>query len=228
MSGIKRFFVKLLLLATMLLGLPLLGVWIAGHPVSDYLEFPPETRYVRHEPFSWLVFALYCLIISACLTPLVIKALKQGRKVAPENRPARPFPWWGWLGLIIVFPIAGALLYALFGINRVKRKAQRVTQDGPAASDAPGPAEPADRGAELSQPKRPPDPRAGHPVLPEGGFDLEAHLRDLEKHYLTVALERTEGNMTRAAELLGISFRSIRYKVKKLGIRRDDARDQTD
>ena len=100
MSGIKRFFVKFLLLAAMLLGLPLLGVWIAGHPVSDYLEFPPETRYVRHEPFSWLVFALYCLIISACLTPLVIKTLKQGRKVAPENRPARPFPWWGWLGLI--------------------------------------------------------------------------------------------------------------------------------
>ena len=25
---------------------------------------------------------------------------------------------FGWLGLIIVFPIAGALLYALFGINR--------------------------------------------------------------------------------------------------------------
>src|SRR5210317_129243 len=36
---------------------------------------------------------------------------------------------FGWLGLIGVFPIAGALLYALFGINRVRRKAQRISQD---------------------------------------------------------------------------------------------------
>lgn len=36
---------------------------------------------------------------------------------------------FGWLGLIIVFPIAGALLYALFGINRVRRKARRVFQE---------------------------------------------------------------------------------------------------
>ncbi len=36
---------------------------------------------------------------------------------------------FGWLGLIIVFPVAGALLYALFGINRVRRKAQRISQE---------------------------------------------------------------------------------------------------
>ena len=36
---------------------------------------------------------------------------------------------FGWLGLIIVFPIAGALLYALFGVNRVQRKAQRISQE---------------------------------------------------------------------------------------------------
>lgn len=34
---------------------------------------------------------------------------------------------FGWLGLIILFPIAGAILYALFGINRVRRKARRVS-----------------------------------------------------------------------------------------------------
>ncbi|MBT8047283.1 MAG: cardiolipin synthase [Xanthomonadales bacterium] len=39
---------------------------------------------------------------------------------------------FGWLGLIIVFPIAGALLYALFGINRVKRKAKRVSREADA------------------------------------------------------------------------------------------------
>ncbi len=40
---------------------------------------------------------------------------------------------FGWLGLIIVFPIIGALLYALFGINRVRRKAQRVSRESEAA-----------------------------------------------------------------------------------------------
>lgn len=31
----------------------------------------------------------------------------------------------GWVGLIILFPVAGSLLYLIFGINRVHRKAQR-------------------------------------------------------------------------------------------------------
>jgi hypothetical protein len=101
MSGIKRFFIKFLMLAAMLLGLPLLGIWLAGYPVSGYLEFPPETRYVRHEPFSWLVFILYTLIICTCLTLLIIGAFKQHRKVEPKSRPAHSFPWWGWLGLAI-------------------------------------------------------------------------------------------------------------------------------
>jgi hypothetical protein len=101
MSGIKRFSFKFLLLTVMLLGLPLLGVWGAGYPVSDYLEFPPETRYVGHEPFSWLLFILYTLIICAGLTALIVNALKQRRTVETENRPHRAFPWWGWLGLIM-------------------------------------------------------------------------------------------------------------------------------
>lgn len=33
----------------------------------------------------------------------------------------------GWLGLIFLFPIAGAVLYVLFGVNRVHRKARRDT-----------------------------------------------------------------------------------------------------
>ena len=36
---------------------------------------------------------------------------------------------FGWPGLIIVFPIIGALLYTLFGINRVRRKARRISQE---------------------------------------------------------------------------------------------------
>ncbi len=34
---------------------------------------------------------------------------------------------FGWLGLIIVFPLAGAFLYVLFGVNRIQRKARRIS-----------------------------------------------------------------------------------------------------
>lgn len=101
MPGVKRFFIKLVILAVMLLGLPLLGVWLAGYPVSDYLEFPPETRYVHHEPFSWFAFIIYALMIGTCLTLLIISALRPRHRVEAEIQPARPFPWWGWFGLIL-------------------------------------------------------------------------------------------------------------------------------
>jgi two-component system response regulator PilR (NtrC family) len=54
--------------------------------------------------------------------------------------------------------------------------------------------------------------------LPDGGIDLEDRLAEIERTYILKALEKTRGNITRGAELLGISFRSMRYKMKKLGI----------
>lgn len=54
--------------------------------------------------------------------------------------------------------------------------------------------------------------------IPEKGFSLEKHLAEIEKSYVAMALQKTNGNLTKAAEILGMSFRSIRYKVKKLGI----------
>jgi len=51
--------------------------------------------------------------------------------------------------------------------------------------------------------------------IPEEGFIIEDYLRDIEKRFITQALSQAEGNMTRAANLLGMSFRSFRYYVKK-------------
>lgn len=48
--------------------------------------------------------------------------------------------------------------------------------------------------------------------------DLEGFLQSIEKQALELALEKTRWNKTAAAELLGISFRTIRYKLKKLDI----------
>jgi transcriptional regulator with PAS, ATPase and Fis domain len=54
--------------------------------------------------------------------------------------------------------------------------------------------------------------------IPQKDFNLEKQLAEIEKSYITVALQKTNGNLTKAAEILGMSFRSIRYKVKKLDI----------
>ena len=52
--------------------------------------------------------------------------------------------------------------------------------------------------------------------LPEQG--LEAYLQAQEKMLILTALQQTGGNKTKAAQLLGTSFRSLRYRMKKLGL----------
>ena len=59
------------------------------------------------------------------------------------------------------------------------------------------------------------------PALPDDGLDLEAYLAETERSLLTQALARTNGVRTRAAGLLGLSFRSFRYRLAKLGLSRD-------
>ncbi|MDH3253783.1 MAG: sigma-54 dependent transcriptional regulator [Acidobacteriota bacterium] len=54
--------------------------------------------------------------------------------------------------------------------------------------------------------------------LPEDGIDLESHLEGIRRELMAEALERSEGVQTRAAELLGITFRSFRYYAKKVGL----------
>jgi two-component system response regulator PilR (NtrC family) len=56
-------------------------------------------------------------------------------------------------------------------------------------------------------------------VLPESGFDLEAHVKEIERSYIAEALKRAGGVQVKAAELLGMSFRSFRYYVKKYNLR---------
>jgi two-component system response regulator PilR (NtrC family) len=47
---------------------------------------------------------------------------------------------------------------------------------------------------------------------------LDSYMEDIEKKMLEDALKKARYNKTRAAEILGISFRSFRYKLKKFGI----------
>ncbi|KPJ68321.1 MAG: Fis family transcriptional regulator [Syntrophobacter sp. DG_60] len=54
-------------------------------------------------------------------------------------------------------------------------------------------------------------------ILPEG-LDLQKRVEELEKNFLIKALEEARGVKRRAAELLNLSFRSFRYKLKKYKI----------
>ena len=54
----------------LLISLPWVGVVLAGLPVERYLEFPPRSRYLIPEPFSWTVFSLLAALV--CAVPLLL------------------------------------------------------------------------------------------------------------------------------------------------------------
>jgi two-component system response regulator PilR (NtrC family) len=62
-------------------------------------------------------------------------------------------------------------------------------------------------------------PPAGDLPALDDGFDLEARGEDFYRHYIALALERAGGVQVKAAELLGMSFRSFRYYVKKYNLK---------
>jgi two-component system response regulator PilR (NtrC family) len=63
----------------------------------------------------------------------------------------------------------------------------------------------------------PSKPAVADTVAP-GEAPLESQLQDMEREAIVQALEQTRYNKTAAAKLLGISFRQLRYRIKKLGL----------
>jgi two-component system response regulator PilR (NtrC family) len=63
---------------------------------------------------------------------------------------------------------------------------------------------------------------AGAPEMPlataAGGSPLGTQLEEIERDAIVKALEQTRYNKTAAAKRLGITFRALRYRIKKLGI----------
>ncbi len=55
--------------------------------------------------------------------------------------------------------------------------------------------------------------------FPDAGFDLEQHVQHIEREYIAEALRRAGGVKVKAAELLGMSFRSFRYYMKKYNLK---------
>jgi two-component system response regulator PilR (NtrC family) len=98
----------------------------------------------------------------------------------------------------------------------------------PAARRVEAPAEPpaettadTDPSAPLEDGEAVTEDDSGAPVM--AGFDpskgsLEDYLEDLERQKINEALEATRWNKTAAAKRLGITFRALRYRLKKLGL----------
>ena len=65
----------------------------------------------------------------------------------------------------------------------------------------------------MSTPSPPPKKSLGQHFLHE-----RAYIEQLERAAIQKALEDNRWNKTRTAEQLGITFRALRYKLKKLGM----------
>ena len=61
-------------------------------------------------------------------------------------------------------------------------------------------------------------PEVSIPTVVNAGEKLGDALEDMERDAIVRALEQTRYNKTKAAQLLGMTFRSLRYRIKKLGI----------
>ncbi len=87
----------------LLLGLPLLGAYLAGLPLDRYLAFPPRTLYVDHAPFSWVVFGILGSIALALCGALIWLVWPRGPSIGyHKSGTSRRFPWWGWLAVGLV------------------------------------------------------------------------------------------------------------------------------
>jgi hypothetical protein len=109
---VKDLVARFAILAGMLLGLPLFGVLFEGLPLSRFFEFPPQTRYVVHAPFSWPVFLGYLGLILVAVVPLLIRGIGGSGRTDARVLTVYPFPWWGWPG------VAGGLIFWMLAWTR--------------------------------------------------------------------------------------------------------------
>ncbi len=57
--------------------------------------------------------------------------------------------------------------------------------------------------------------------IPKGGMNLDRELEKVEKQLILDALKKSSGSRKKAAKLLNVTFRSLRYRISKLGLEKD-------
>jgi transcriptional regulator with GAF, ATPase, and Fis domain len=58
-----------------------------------------------------------------------------------------------------------------------------------------------------------------------GGFKLPAegiNFEEVEKNLILQAMDQTDHNITKSAKLLGLTFRTLQYRLEKFGIKKPD------
>jgi len=78
--------------------------------------------------------------------------------------------------------------------------------------------QPADLALPETEAVNPQSDQPQQPLSPPDGMALEDYLENIERQAILNALEQTRNNKTAAAKLLGITFRAMRYRLKKLGL----------
>jgi DNA-binding NtrC family response regulator len=62
----------------------------------------------------------------------------------------------------------------------------------------------------------------------DGAFKLPAegiNFEEVERNLITQAMEQTDYNITKAAKLLGLTFRTLQYRLEKFGIKKPDGKE---
>jgi len=93
--------VSILLLPFLLVVLPLTGVMVRGVDLRPYMEFPPQTQYVQHAPYSWPVFVFLSLLILTALGPVIRRVIQTQGSIPTVPSCDIPFPWWGYAGIML-------------------------------------------------------------------------------------------------------------------------------
>ena len=104
-----------LLLASVLLGVPLACCLISGDedmlagvksfpPRTEDWGFHPEMLWNHRCPFNWWTFAGMVAFVYFVMKPFVVRCFKAwlASRNMPRRRPSAPFPWWGWVGVVIL------------------------------------------------------------------------------------------------------------------------------
>ncbi|HEX8638373.1 MAG TPA: sigma-54 dependent transcriptional regulator, partial [Pyrinomonadaceae bacterium] len=81
---------------------------------------------------------------------------------------------------------------------------------------------PDDLPPEMSQTTRPASASGDLFKLPAEGVNFE----EVERSLIMQAMERTDYNITKSARLLGLTFRTLQYRLEKFGIKRDGSEDE--
>jgi len=65
---------------------------------------------------------------------------------------------------------------------------------------------------------------------PDGAFKLPSegiNFEEVERNLIMQAMDKTDYNITKAAKLLGLTFRTLQYRLEKFGIKRPDGKEES-